>query len=827
MHGEEGQESVTKLSVAGAAWFAGLAMQLQQPQLPDPWWTTACLACGGLGLLFSLVAPTLRSRRSAFSKRRLVTECVLLALACAALALGVTQWRAEQRLEARLDPAFEGREMSLTGCVATLPAVGPDGVRFMFEVESAFGIEGAATALGSALPVQGRVMLSWYRGFGDDDAAVGEAPRVAAGECWRLPVRLKRPHGLFNPHAWDVELWAFERGVTATGTVASRAGLHAAHAPLRLGVDPTRPVERLRQAIKDAIERHVPDARAAGVLAALAIGDQSAIDRADWETFRQTGVAHLMAISGLHVTMFAALASGLLTLAWQRSPKAALRWPAPSAGWVGGVVLAGLYALIAGWGVPSQRTVVMLAVVAALRLSGLRWPWPAVMAAAAFAVTAMDPWAALQPGFWLSFVAVALLIATSSQPVGAGHELATGFRTQLIASVGLAPLGVLFFQQWSLVGVLANLVAVPVVTFVVTPLALLGVVVPPLWTAGAWIVQALAWVLAWMATAPMAWVAVAASPWWVQVAGLLGGLLAVLPLPWRLRAWAIALLVPMFAPFLERPRDGEFEAVVVDVGQGSAVLVRTRQHLMVYDTGPGLSAERNTGERVLLPLLRARGERRIDRLVISHRDNDHAGGAGALIDALQVGALMSSLDGSHALRQRGLTHEACISGRRWSWDGVSFDVLHPAPGQIESFSRTPNAVSCVLRVSDAKGRSLLLTGDIEAAQEQAMLQRGEPLASDVLLVPHHGSRTSSTDAWLMAVAPHTAVIQAGYRNRFGHPHPAVQTRLADHGIEVQRSDRCGAWTRTAHASTVCERERRRRYWHEDLGYRHGLAIRDP
>jgi competence protein ComEC len=263
------------------------------------------------------------------------------------------------------------------------------------------------------------------------------------------------------------------------------------------------------------------------------------------------------------------------------------------------------------------------------------------------------------------------------------------------------------------------------------------------------------------------------------------------------------------------PAAGGFEVVVADVGQGSAVLVRTRRHLLVYDAGPRYAPEVDAGQRVLLPLLRARGENRIDRLVLSHRDADHVGGAAALLAGVAVASIASSLEPGHPLRRAGVPHEPCVAGGRWQWDGVAFEWLHPLPG---TSGAPPNALSCVLRVQAADGRSLLLTGDIEAAQEAALVERaGARLRAQVLVVPHHGSRTSSSEAFVQAVAPGTALVQAGYRNRFGHPAPAVEARYRALGVELLRSDHCGAWSWTAEGSTRCEREAGARYWHHRPG----------
>ena len=442
-------------------------------------------------------------------------------------------------------------------------------------------------------------------------------------------------------------------------------------------------------------------------------------------------------------------------------------------------------------------------------------------------VTLLDPWALMQAGFWLSFVAVGLLLVseparvgdadlarrakraagvrglprlagprrTQSAPtpsgsgrrsdVGAGVDAAArrggwrrrwrgarplavgaglrgGLRAQLIASLGLAPLTLVAFQQVSLVGLLANLVAEPWVTLVVTPLALLGIVVPGLWQLAALALRPLLGLLAAMSRWPLASVHVAAAPTWGLVAGLVGGLVLMLPIPWRVRLLGVAMLPPLVAPCVERPPVGRFELVAADVGQGTAVLVRTHQHLLVFDAGPRFGEDNDAGRRMLLPLLQSRGEPRIDTLMLSHADADHVGGAQSLIDHMPVLALRSSLDVRNPLRANAITHLACVAGQTWTWDGVQFRVLHPLPSDYRPGAKT-NALSCVLRIVDAAGGSALLTGDVEAAQEAALVaragvDRGDGLRSEILLVPHHGSRTSSTDALLDAVQPRVAVI---------------------------------------------------------------------
>jgi competence protein ComEC len=775
-----------RLAAAALAWLAGIALQLQQPAL---WPTVVYLLLLALALVLGL------------AWRRL--PCLLLALAL--LGFAGTGWRAALRLADALPVALEGRDLQLRGVIARMPQPGPQGTRFVFRIEQ-------ATLDGQPVQVPVLVSLGWYRGF-DGDALLGAPPQaLLAGQRWLLTARLRQPHGTLNPGGFDLELWMFEQGLRASGSVRdSRASVNRL-----LAEDAGHPVERARQTVRDAILLRVADARSAGVLAALAVGDQAAIEREDWDLFRHTGVAHLMSISGLHVTMFAWLAAALIGTLWRLSPRLMLALPTPLAARWGGVLAAAGYALLAGWGVPAQRTLWMLATVALLRSTGLHWPALLVLLAAAVVVTLFDPWALMQPGFWLSFVAVALLMV--AEPVahagrGMVATLRRGLHTQVVASIGLAPLSLVFFQQVSLVGFVANLLAIPLVTLVIVPLTLAGILIRPLWAVASALLQALMQVLDLLAGLPGGlWTAAAAPSWGVAV-GLLGGALLLMPLPWRLRLLGLPLLLPLLAPLVPRPDAGRFEVVAADIGQGTAVLVRTREHLLVYDAGPRYSAEADAAQRVLLPLLQARGERHIDLLMLSHSDTDHVGGAASLLAQLPVRALSSSLPEGHALLRSGVPHRRCLAGQAWDWDGVRFELLHPLPGDYAQASR-PNALSCVLRVQAADGRSLMLTGDIEAAQEAALLARAGPaLRSQVLLVPHHGSRTSSTEAFIGAVAPGTALVQAGYRSRFGHPAPEVEARYRAMGVELLRSDRCGAWVWDAAGASHCLRQSASRYWH--------------
>ena len=804
----------------------GTALQLQQAQL----WSAAQYAMGAAcaALLLGVAARL----RNALLNGRVVglvrVWLVLTGLAAAAFC-GVGL-RASHYASTALSPVLEGRDIAVTGVVASLPQAVEQGTRFVLRVDS-------AQLDGQTLALPPLVDLGWYPGgWGEapSDAQRAAAPR--AGERWRMTVRLKAPHGARNPHGFDYELRAWEQGVQAVGYV--RMG-QSDPAPTRLDTAWRHPVLQLRQHVRDDIMRTlsartfrasgaVSDSasRAAGVVAALVTGDQRAIDRVDWNVFRATGVAHLVSISGLHITLFAWLAAQGVGLLWRRVPRWCLVVPAATASLAGGLLLATLYAVFSGWGVPAQRTVLMLATVVLLRLTGRRWPWPLVWLLACVAVVLVDPWAMLQPGFWLSFVAVGVLFAIFPIAASASQESARArfhsiFRQQAVVTVALAPLTLLLFGQVSVVGFVANLVAIPWVTMLVTPLAFAGLVWAPLWHWAAWAVQALGWWLGALAALPWAQLHVASSPLWAGLAAALGGVLLVMRLPWSLRLVGVPLCLPVLLWQAPRPPPGAFELLAADIGQGNAVLVRTARHALLYDTGPRFSASADAGERVLVPLLRALGER-VDVVMLSHRDNDHSGGAAAVLAQQAQARLTGSIPGeAQLLALRSWT--PCVLGQQWHWDGVRFELLHPpAAATNASPGERPNAQSCVLKVTAADGSGALLAGDVERAQEQALVQRaeaaGSSLQATVLLVPHHGSKTSSSDVFLDAVQPRIALVQAAYRSRFGHPAPEVVARYRARGVQVVDSAHCGGatWRSNAPLSVRCERTHDRRYWQHVL-----------
>jgi competence protein ComEC len=714
-------------------------------------------------------------------------------LAIAGLLSGYTwaAYVAQTTLAPSLDPRDEGRDVRIVGIVQTLPYRFDQGVRFDFRVER---------SLDAGVRVPPHIVLSWYAGMHGAHHAVGD---VQPGQRWRLTVRLQRPHGNANPGGFDYEVWLLEQGVRATGYVRAGDG-DGMLDPFVAG--PGVVVERVRAALRGRIQQALAGRTYAGVIVALVIGDQRGIDQADWQVFNRTGIGHLISISGLHITMIAGLAAWAASALWRRSfftgAQLPLRLPAQKVAAVVGAGVALLYVLLAGFGVPAQRTLYMLSVVALALWTGRLTAVSHVLCAALGVVVLLDPWAGLWPGFWLSFGAVGVIVFAGhgrigARPAGARGALLAAGRTQWAVTAGLVPLTLLLFGQVSVVSPLANAVAIPLVSFVVTPLALAGSMTPGppgdwLLFLAHWTVEMLAWLLGHMARWPGAVWRAPAPQAWVFVPGLIGTLWMLMPRGWPCRwAGAVALL-PMLLQVPDRSRAGTFRVTAFDVGQGMALLVETERHRLLYDTGPAYAPGADGGSRVILPYLRLRGIAALDGVVVSHSDTDHTGGALAVLEGVDVTWLASSLPADHAVVRAARRHVRCMAGQHWDWDGITFEMLHPTRASYDEAQLKTNARSCTLRITNGR-TAILLAGDIEAAQESSLVLGGaQRLRADVLLAPHHGSGTSSTAAFLAAVRPAVAVFQVGWRNRYHHPKDAVWLRYGALGIRRLRTDEAGA-----------------------------------
>jgi competence protein ComEC len=796
-------------SIAGlvlVAFACGVCVLQTRAALPA--YPAALAAAGALVALATIIV------------RRRLHFAVVATVACMAgfvVGFGYAAWRADIRLAEALPVAWEGEDIRLVGVIDDLPAASERGVRFALAVER---------VLTPRALTPSRLSLAWYAQGREDDPEE-EIPVVRAGERWTLTVRLKRPHGTVNPGGFDLEAWLLQQGFRATGYVRSDPG------NVRQNVFAGRwrdHIQRARERIRERINRALPDAPYAGVIVALAIGDQRAIPETQWTVFNRTGIAHLVSISGLHVTVFAAFAGGLAFLLARRSVALTSWLPARKLAAFVGVTAAGGYVLLAGAEIPAVRTFAMLAIAACgLWLgrpgtAGIIWLWALV------GVLLWDPWAPLTPGFWLSYGAVAMLLYASvgrlRETEGdnwrqrALHAVRDGAHAQWVVTLGLTPLTLALFQQTSLIAPIANAVAIPAVTLVIVPLALTGIAIPldALFQLAHWALLPLMRFLEMLAALPDAtWQQHAPLPWTV-VAGCAGTVWLLAPRGVPGRAWGVLWLVALFVVRPTPLPEGAFRLTVLDVGQGLSAIVETRHYTLVYDTGPRFTETSDAGGRIVAPFLRASGLRRADGLIVSHQDLDHSGGALSLMQTTPITWFASSLPADHpivARAQASVTPITCRAGQQWTWNDVRFTILHPTDDEYEDAYAKTNDRSCVVRI-DSRFGSALLTGDIEARTEAALVRtRASLLRADVLVVPHHGSRTSSTTAFVRTVAPTIAVVGCGYRNRFGHPRADIVARYTNIGTRVVRTDLEGAITLTFAGETLVPasaRAERARYW---------------
>ncbi|KAB8180675.1 DNA internalization-related competence protein ComEC/Rec2 [Lysobacter maris] len=745
------------------ALLAGIVLVLWLPRLPP--WPLAALALPTAGLLL-------------WRGWRWPAALVLGA--------GLAALHAAHALSLQLPADLERADLTIAGRIVGLPEHDPRRTRFEFRVD-----DDAVEA------VSGRLLrLSWY----DDDPGARE--RLRAGQRWRLSVRLKAPRGLRNPGGFDSEKQALAGRIAARGYVRElrRAELLTDAA----GLDAWRQAmsERIAAAIRSPSSRFVR---------ALALGDTRGLDDADWALLRANGLTHLIAISGFHVGLVAGFAALLARGLWWGWPGLARRIPRPVAAALAGLAGGIAYAAVAGFALPTVRTVLMIGAVAAMRVSRRRFGPAAALAAAALAILLVDPLSVLSAGFWLSFAGVAWLLWCLP---GFERRPLRGFLSaQAVATIGLLPLGVALFGQASLAGPVANLVAVPWWSLVVVPLSLLGTGLEGLhgglgawaWRLSAWCFD-LSWPLfEWLGASPLAVRWLPESRWFALPMALLAAFWMLLPRGLPARGLALLLWLPLLLPARDLPAEGEAELWVLDVGQGLAVVVRTARHTLLYDTGPAVRDGYDAGDRVVVPTLRALGVPRLERVVVSHADNDHAGGLAAVTRDYPVAALLAPAGSGVA------DAEACVAGSGWRWDGVEFEFLHPTP----HFPYLRNEASCVLRIASRDG-AVLLTGDIGEVIERGLVRRlPDRLRADVVLVAHHGSGASSAPAFVAATGARHAIVSSGYGNRFGHPHAGTVDRWRQAGAELHETGRAGAlWVgfRDGEAFVQGRRAARARLW---------------
>lgn len=735
------------------------------PQLPSLW------NLGGLALLALLLTQ--------LAHRYLAMLAGLLAAFL--LGLGYADARAQWRLAQELAAAQWQRPVLLEGVVRGLPAPADYGVRMQFEVERVL-------TGGARLPAL--VQLTVFARKGEPVMATP----WQAGQRWQLTARFRPRQSTANPFGFDAEQWLWSEGVLASGTIQPGAQQLGEAQDARAWVD------RLRERLVLRIEAVLGRSRAAGLVAGLTVGAQQRIARAEWHSLAHTGLTHLVSISGLHITMVAGMVAAIVAGLLRRWP---LPFCPPRLLIVGsGVMAAAAYAVLAGFSVPTQRTLYMLGCMALMLLwrrhwSGLHMWWLALAL-----VLLIDPFAVLAPGLWLSFGLVAALMLSSAgrrRPAGKARQLLQGQWAASVAS--LLPL-LSLFGNFPLVSPLANAVAIPFVSVLLTPLALLAVALPwewPLLLSG-WLAEWFYRGVDWLAQWPM--LQVAAAPWPLLLLGGIGSLYLLAPAGMPGRWLGASLLLPALCyqpPLLE---SGVVRAVVLDVGQGLSVLIQTRHHTLLFDTG---AAE---GGRWVLPQLQGLGIRQLDVLLLSHHDKDHDAAAADVAAALPVRRILAGQRAT--LEQYGLSGQLCQRGQSWAWDGIRFDVLWPPATEILT---DDNSHSCVLRVASQQ-HALMLTGDApRAVEERLVADYGQQLRSSVLVVGHHGSRTSTAPLWLDTLQPQLSVLSAGFLNRYHHPHPLVLAALQQQG-GVLRTDADGLLTLTLGDAVRydCYRQLAARYW---------------
>lgn len=747
----------------------------------------------------------------------MATAALLIATAQPPLSRGKSRWlavfalgftlagaHAVLVLHRQLPPPMEHHQVALTGTVVELPQHEARRTRFVLRVDDTPAVPHALRGR--------RVRLAWYDDF-DAPTTPVDAPRlrVAAGSRWTLSAKLRAPRGLRNPGGVDGEKYALVERIVATGYVRDPASAREMARP--------RGLHAWREAMSGRIASAVRT-DGARFVRALALGDTRGLSDDDWSRLRATGLTHLIAISGFHVGLVAGFFALAVRALWWLLPALGRRIPRPQAAIVAALCGAALYAALAGFALPTVRTVLMIAVVAAARLSRRGWRPVDALSLAAIAVLLCDPLSTLTAGFWLSFGGVAWLLWCL--PRGSGHPVRDFLSAQAVATIGLLPLGAVLFGQASLAGPFTNLIAIPWWSLVVVPLSLLGTALETLhasWGAPLWRLAAAlfdpSWRLfAWIGDSPLALWWLPEPGWYALSLALLAAFCWLLPRGAPGKPLALLLWLPLLWPDRDLPRHGEAELVMFDVGQGLSVLVRTRHHRLLFDMGPAVPEGFDAGERAVVPALRALGVRALDAAVISHGDNDHAGGFAAVAGVFPIARRYAPEGGGldtkiPALRHLGLRN--CRADAAWTWDGVRFRFLHPPP----HFPYLRNESSCVLRVETAHG-AFLLTGDIGEVVERDLLRR-DPAAvrAEVVLVAHHGSDGSSDPAFVAATGARFAPVSAGYGNRFRHPKPAVVDLWRHHGARTPLTAEAGALRFRLGPDGVAfetERGRHRRMW---------------
>lgn len=687
--------------------------------------------------------------------------------------------RAHWILDPALPTELQGKDVLVTGVVASIPLNDQRKRRFEFDIET---LEFNKQKFVSP----GRVRLSWY----NSRKLSGKNIKLKAGQRWQFWLRLKQPHGFMNPGGFDYEAWLYQKHIRATGYVR----VNAKKDQFAKKIDDEAngyQLQSLRQSLFDKLLNITSDSHYGGILIALAMGERTGITQEQWRVFRATGTSHLVAISGLHVGLLAGFVFLIIRRLWPYCGSAALRLASPRAAAIGALFIATFYAALSGFAVPAQRALIMLfvALLAVFRMKKVQSSQ--VLSLALFTILLLDPAAVLAAGFWLSFAAVSIISFAAFGRLNTDKSWKIWGRLQWRISLVLIPLLVFLFQQASLMSPLANLFAIPIVSLAVVPVVLLAStftnissdIATHLFSFSDLILNTLWWILAPVADMPISEIHLGKPNLLSLILATAGIVLLLTPRGWPAKYLGLFMLIPMFWPNSNALKNGEVEITLLDVGQGLAAVIQSKNHALLFDTGPRFSEFFDTGSAVILPFIRQKGIKKLDMIIVSHKDNDHRGGLKSILSEVKTAQLLSSY------KEKGSS--ACFSGQNWSWDGVLFEILNP--NQSISHKKRNNA-SCVLRVSTLSN-SLLLSADIEKRAEKHLVQEyAQKLESRYLVVPHHGSKTSSSQPFLDAVKPEYALIPVGFRNRYRMPHSTVLERYNAMGIKVLKTSKSGAIT---------------------------------
>jgi competence protein ComEC len=767
------------LRAATAAILAGVLILHNLPVLPPGW-----LLYTAPVVLVSLL----------LSKSRLI-KILLFFLAGFLWA----HFQANLLVKHRLPDNYISRDITVSGHIASLPKHNSRRIQFEFDVDrvAAPEIEIAPT----------KIRLAWYHKY-----ASSRLPTLKVGDKWQFTVRLKPPRNYANPGSFDYSGWLLQKKILSTGYITGHSK------KMLLESDPyAYPVQRVRQQIRTKLSALNLDPHIEPFLRALIIGDRANLDSSDWLVLKNTGTVHLMAISGLHVGLIAGFVFLIARLAWSVFPFLTLRFAAPRAAAIMAWAAASVYAALAGFSLPTQRALIMLSIIL-LSVVLNKIPRPlTVLCFALLVILLLDSFAVLSASFWLSFVAVALIYYFIYVDQNNQRKIKKWIHLQLFLSLGLLPLTALFFQQASIVSPLANLVAIPLVGFVVVPLCFIAtsflfINVPladELFALASQVFDILWRILVWFSELPDSHIVFSTPSLLIVIVAGIGSLLLFLPRAFKIRSLAMICIIPILFPAHSMPANGEVKVTLLDVGQGLATVIQTRHHAMVFDSGPRFNRYFDTGRAVVLPFLREEGISQLDMLLISHSDNDHIGGAESILAAMPVKTVLSSVP--HKLSEYHASR--CERGQHWQWDGVQFEVLHPDKNDYATGNYSENNLSCVLKII-AEGRSFLLTADIENEAELLLLSRySKRLASDVLVVPHHGSKTSSSVPFINTVNPDIVIIPVGWHNRYHFPHKSILRRYTQRNNRVLTTSEQGAISINSEKREISSfRSQIRHYW---------------